>query len=477
MKPLLSYTHFYLVGIKGVAMTSLAQCLLDAGKTVTGSDVAEDFVTKPLLDGHGISVDIGFDHPIPDDVDCVIYTSAHKSYQNPQVQAAVNLGITVLTQAKAVAGLFNDKQGIAVCGVGGKSTTSAMLTWMLWKLGNNPSFSVGVGNIPGLNKTGAWSEESHYFVAEADEYVTDPSAPSRGEAITPRFSFLKPKITVCTNLRYDHPDVYTSFEHTLETYNTFFKQIKENGTLVVTEQVKEHITLEVQKKVNLLVVGTLSESQCYYQEQNFRSEEGLSSLPVTFTVQGKTEECIVKLQLPGLFNMVNALQAITVMTQLGFSAQEAANALSDFRSTKRRSEFIGEKNGVKFYDDYAHHPSELSSVIKAFKDWYPHSKLVVAFQPHTFSRTKALFTEFSQAFSAADEVVMIDIFASAREPYDSSITSTMLCEAINAQQPGLNATNYGTLQSLSEHLKTSLKEGDVCLTVGAGDIYHLHELL
>jgi UDP-N-acetylmuramate--alanine ligase len=216
---------------------------------------------------------------------------------------------------------------------------------------------------------------------------------------------------------------------------------------------------------------------CFYKAEDFKSEAGKSTLAVELTSNGSKTPITIELQLPGLFNMINALQAVTVVALLGFDAQRAADTLKNFKSTKRRSEFIGEKNGVKYYDDYAHHPSELMGVIKAFKEWYPQSKLVVAFQPHTFSRTKALFTEFSKAFGSADEVVMIDIFASAREPYDSTITSTMLCDAINTEKPSVTATNFGTLESLAKYLKGSLKPGDVCLTVGAGDIYHLHELL
>ncbi len=233
----LDYQHFYLVGIKGVAMTSLAQCLLDAGKTVSGSDVAEAFVTQHMLDRLNIKIDIGFEGEIPSDIDCVVYTAAHQSQQNPQVLQAQQKNIATFSHAEALASLFNQKKGIAVCGVGGKSTTAAMIAWIMEKTGQNPSFSVGVGNIPGLEKTGQWHADSQFFVAEADEYVVDPAAT---ETVA-RFSFLKPFITVCTNLRFDHPDVYHDFEQTKRTFGDFFSQIQDGGFLVANIEDQQSI--------------------------------------------------------------------------------------------------------------------------------------------------------------------------------------------------------------------------------------------
>jgi UDP-N-acetylmuramate--alanine ligase len=458
---MLNYTSFYLVGIKGVALTALAQCLLDAGKRVRGSDVAEDFVTKELLANRNLEIDIGFEIEIPSDVECVIYTAAHQGQFNPQVKQAQTKGLPTLSHAEALGELFNRKKGIAVCGVGGKSTTSAMIAWILEKTGHSPSFAIGVGNIPGLEKTGQWSADSEYFVAEADEYVTDPSAPSRGEAITPRFSFLKPYVTVCTNLKFDHPDVYRDFEHTKETYQTFFDQIKEGG--VVVTNAEDHLRSST-------TILTFGENGADFQLTNYQAKEGLTTGSLTFNNQSFDLE----LQIPGHFNLLNAVAAVAASQVIDIDLDEAVGALKTFRSTKRRSEFIGEKQGVKYYDDYAHHPNEVKSVIQAFKEWFPEQRLVVAFQSHTFSRTKALFNDFIEAFEQADEVVMIDIFASAREAFDESVTSDMLCQAIQDRYPQIQAQNVKTIEALAEYLQTKLKPGDVCLTVGAGDIYQVH---
>ena len=222
---ILDYQSFYLVGIKGVAMTALAQCLLDAGKVVKGCDVAEDFVTEKILSKLQIQIDAGFDHELPSNTDCVVFTAAHNGSSNAMVTKAQHLEIQTFTHAQALAELFNQKQGIAVAGVGGKSTTSAMIAWILEKTGQNPSFAIGVGNIPGLNKTGQWLSDSKVFVVEADEYATDPAAMATGSELVPRFAFYKPEITVCTNLKYDHPDVYRNFVHTQQVFADFFCQL------------------------------------------------------------------------------------------------------------------------------------------------------------------------------------------------------------------------------------------------------------
>ncbi len=479
---ILEYHSFYLVGIKGVAMTSLAQCLVDAGKQVKGSDVAEEFVTQKILRNLRIKIDTGFETVLPTDIDCVIYTAAHQAQANPQVQQAKEKSLPVVPHAEALASLFNQKKGIAICGVGGKSTTSAMLTWIVTKAaqaGKIPqqSFSVGVGNIPGIEKTGQWStdEKSEYFIAEADEYVTDPSAPSRGEKITPRFSFLQPFITVCTNLKYDHPDVYTSFEHTQSVYKEFFNQIQDGGALIVNADDQPLYTvaqeISTQKKLSFLSFGAAQ--QASLQLLKFSSEKGRTLSEITDHQQ--TYE--LTLQIPGQFNAMNALGAMTAARQMGIPLPDSIHYLADFRSTMRRSEFVGEKNGVLYYDDYAHHPDEVKNIIQAFKEWFPEQRVVVAFQSHTYTRTRSLLSEFVDAFAHADEVVMTDIFSSAREQKDPDMTSDVLCSKIQQKFPNLSAKNVKTNEALAEYCKTKLQPGDVLLTVGAGDIYKVHELI
>ena len=466
MIDILSFNNFYLVGIKGVAMTSMAQILIDANKNVTGSDVKEEFVTQEILDRLQVKIDLSFENSLPSDTDCVIYTAAHQALENPQVKQALNKKIPVVSQAEAVASLFNQQSGIAVCGVGGKSTVSAMISWVLNELEPNLSFSVGVGNIPGINKTGQWSPKAKYFVIEADEYVINPKI-KNDEKMIPRFSFLKPEITVCTNLKFDHPDVYKNFEHTKQIYNDFFTQIKPNGKLIINHHDLSYVDdLSIPK----LTFGENPQATLSLKSYHSQLGQTLSE----FSYQAQTYN--LKLQLPGKYNVINALAAILTLIQLDIDPQRAADSLLTFASTKRRFEFIGEKNQINYYDDYAHHPHEIKAAIAALKDWYPQQRKIIAFQSHTYSRTKKLFNDFVDSFSEADEVVMIDIFSSAREKTDPSISSDKLCDAIN-QKYHLPAQNLKNLANLAKYCQTELKPGDVLITLGAGDIYQVHDLI
>lgn len=461
--------HFFLVGIKGVAMTSLAQLLLDAGKSVSGSDLPESFVTQNLLETLDITLSDSFEADIPVGTECVVYTAAHQGKFNPQVQQALARGIEVYSQAEALSFFFNQKKGIAVCGVGGKSSVSAMITWILEKTGRHPSFSVGVGNIPGLNKTGQWLRDQDYFVAEADEYVTDPAAIQRGEPAIPRFAYLNPFVTVCTHLKFDHPDVYRDETHTLTTFNAFFDRIKPGGVLIVNEADRSKITMSDKQLVSF---GTNSAATMQYTFLESQSTEGVTLGVMTY----KGVDYPIQLRIPGEYNLENAAAAVLATTQIGIPVDQAIQALVSFQSTSRRFEKIGTWNGVTLYDDYAHHPSEIAAVLKALYNWYPTKKCVVAFQPHTYSRTKSLFNEFAAVLGQAKDLVLLNIFASARESYDESISSELLAEAITTQshQGVLVLDDY---HQLADYCRSNLSQGDVLMTLGAGDIYKVHQLL
>lgn len=469
MTDLLSLQNFHLVGIKGVAMASLAQLLLDAGKRVTGTDVEADFVTKTILDRLDISIGSDFEVSFPMETQAVVYTAAHGGPKNPMVLRAKSEGLKVVSQAEALAEFFNHKDGIAVCGVGGKSTTSAMISYIFEKV-SAQSFSVGVGDIVGLGKTGQWLEQSQYMVAEADEYVIDPSAPSRNEEIVPRFSFLKPKMTVCTNLGFDHPDVYRDFSHTKKVYQKFFEQIKPGGSLIINADNQD--LKELSSTVGTAVYSFGEAESATLRLIDFASSKGKTVSKLV--LHGKSYELV--LQVPGKFNVMNAMAAVLATNLAGVSVEASIEALLEFASTKRRFEVIGQKNQVMYFDDYAHHPDEIKAVIGALNEWYPHEQKIVAFQSHTFSRTKELFGEFVDAFDAASKVVMIDIFPSAREQFDPTITSDLLCEAINQKSGFEKATNLHTVANLAEYFK-KLPGNSVVLTVGAGDIYEVHDLV
>lgn len=462
-------------------MTSIANCLLDAGKKIRGSDLAEDFVTKKniarMQAENNLVVD-PLDNPLPEDIDCVIYTAAHHGIDQAQVQAALTKGLPVLSQAEALAQLFNQKLGLAVCGVGGKSTASAMMTWILNKIQPQElSYSVGVGEIIGLTKTGQWQEAGRYFVAEADEYVIDPNAKIKGEALVPRFSFLQPHLTVCNNLKFDHPDVYADFDHTKETFIKFFLEIKSNGYLLINADDEElsKLTRTVREKRSDLQIQSFGESAA----SNFKlSNFVLNAKQNTCQLEFGGESCQISLTVPGQFNLHNAAAAIAACRMIGISLTDSAKALESFQSTSRRFQLVKDVAGKKYFDDYAHHPSEIKAVIKALQDNYPKQKRLIAFQPHTYSRTKQLLNEFVEAFgeslTADDQLVLLDIFPSAREAVDPSVSSDLLLAEMQKTYPQINTRNIHSINGLAAYLQEA--DYQVAITLGAGDIYQVYDL-
>lgn len=481
MIDLLKYNNFYLIGIKGVAMTSLAQCLLDAGKQVAGCDVSDTFVTQPILDTLHIEIDDGFEVELPSETECVIYTAAHQGPSNPAVINAQAKELPVVSQAEAIGSLFNQQFGIAVCGVGGKSTTSAMLTWVLSKVWDQPlSFSVGVGDIPGLARTGQWHPTAGAFVVEADDYVVDPLAPQKGEEITPRFSFLEPKVIICTNLQFDHPDVYLDFEHTKKVFKTFFEKLPSNeGVLIINGddqplwELAHQVTAE--KNIQLISYGFNSRNTWRVTNQTILNQ----TLEAELQSEQLDTPVKIMLKIPGLHNLMNGLATVVAAHTLGIEPARATTSLQDFRSTKRRFEVIGNKKGVMYFDDYAHHPHEVKAALEAIYSWCEGKRVVVAFQSHTYSRTKELFNEFVQAFepAATREVILIDIFASAREQYDPSVTADGLTLALKNEYPEMKVINLHSIENLAQYCQEQLQPGDVFLTLGAGDIYLVHDIL
>ncbi|MCA9370161.1 UDP-N-acetylmuramate--L-alanine ligase [Candidatus Woesebacteria bacterium] len=467
----LEWDRFFLVGVKGVAMTALAACLIDMGKTVRGGDTAEDFITKDQLEELGITA-TSLDTPLPENTQCVIYTAAHNGPDNPLVREAQAKNTPTLSHAEALGLLFNQKKGIAVCGVGGKSTVSAMIAWILEHTARHPSYAVGVGSIPGLSRTGAWNQASEYFVAEADEYVTDPAAVTKGEQVTPRFSYLKPYLTVCTNLAFDHPDVYQDFNHTKEVFAQFFSHIKPGGILVYNADDRPHLPETLPAKG--ISFGTKkSGADVIYALDPDSTRAGTTAYAITH--QGATHTST--LALPGLHNVANAASALAATTHLGIALPEAMQALTAFRSTKRRFEYIRERDGVTYYDDYAHHPDEITATLTALGQWYPDQKKIVVFQPHTYSRTKELFDDFVDALAKIERLILLEVFASAREERDDSVSSQLLAEAVKQKNPAADIAVVTTLDELAKTLNSTLRPGDACLTMGAGDVYKVYDIL
>lgn len=472
---ILTAKHAHLVGIKGVAMASLAQCLDDIGIRVSGSDVDQDFVTAQILATRNFQIESGFErNHISPDCDLVVYTGAHGGSTNIEVLEAKKRGIPVLSHAEALGALMEGKKAISVCGTGGKSTTSAMIAWILHDAGFHPSFSVGVGNMPNLSATGRYEQyysennedisNAGWFVAEADEYAVDPTSDHR-----PRFIYQHPNIIVVPNLSYDHPDIYPSFDQMQKVFVDFFSQ--KDSFLVVNGDNDFLSSPAIFKIGPHMSAGFLDRNMCCIQDYQVHEKVQMANLVCALPHESK-KTFHLSLCIPGKHNMHNAALAFLASIRAGVHPQKAIDALSRFRGTMRRFEQKKDIFGCPAYDDYAHTPDEITATLSALKVWEKGKKIVCIFQPHTFSRTKALYSGFVKALAAADEVFLLDIFASARESFDASVSSKQLALDI-----GKTATYASSLQDVQGSIQKNRHSDVVYITMGAGDVYILHDMI
>ncbi len=456
-----SIKNIHFTGIKGVGLTALALCTQDLGLTVSGSDMGDEFVTDEILKKRSINWQVGFSPShVPPATSLLIYTAAHNGPNNPEVIAAKQQNLPTLSYGEALGLFMSDKIGISLCGVGGKSTTSAMIATILEHANLNPSYAVGVGNIPCLGTPGKYHRHGKYFIAEADEYVAAP-----GFDNTPKFLYQTPQIIGVTTIRYDHPDVYPDFAATTLAYAKFFRKLPQDGLLVAFADDKDTMDIVNKSSRKVVTYGTHPQADVRLQSYHTTAGKSLSS----FSYHGINHELV--LHVPGKFNAINALCAFTIATELGVDPRTATEGLKTFTGTMRRFEVIGTtKTGVTVVDDYAHHPDEIQATLLAAKEWYPQKRIIAIFQPHTFSRTKALFDGFAQSFIASDEAIILPIYASARESFDPTVSSQDL---VNAAQKHGQVSYQENTANLLQYLKSTVSSGTVIITLGAGDIFLL----
>ena len=458
----LKRVHF--TGIKGVGMTSLALCLDDMGIKVGGSDTAELFVTDEILKGRGIVWKEGFSGknlvPKPD---LVITTGAHGGLSNPEAVFSRGEGIPTITHAEALAKVAEGKDTIAVCGVGGKSTTSSMIAVMLDAAGVKPSFAIGVGNIFPIGTPGKYIKDGKHFICEADEFAVSP-----GINNAPRFSFLKPKIVVVTNIELDHPDIYPSIEETKKTFREFFEKVPGDGLLVAC--LDNPNVAETIRRLNVPIATYGISPDADWKIADIKHEAG--KIRFSLTNSSKTVKDI-SIRVPGDYNVLNTAAAYVVGNFLGLTDVVLKKGLWEYSGCRRRFEVVGDVRGVKIVDDYAHHPKEIKAVLAAARKWYPGRRIVTVFQPHTYSRTKALFADFASSFEDADVAAFMDIYSSAREEKDESVNSERLAQETKKYKK--ESYYIGGHKQAVSWLKKNLKKGDVLLTLGAGDIFYIHQ--
>jgi UDP-N-acetylmuramate--alanine ligase len=460
--------NIHFVGIKGVGMTPLAVIAKEAGFKVSGCDLGNEFITDSLLSKAGIEPLIGFSEDHLQNSDLLITTGAHGGFENIEVIKAKSLGIPVWTQGEAV-GKFIDGElfkksfeGISVAGSHGKTTTSAMIATILKENKQDPAFLIGTGDIPSLGSSGHFGK-GKYFVAEADEYATEPKHDH-----TPKFLWQHPQIGVITNIDFDHPDLYSSMTELNEAFLNFAKNIKPSGILVACADDLETAKILKLYSAKVITYGFSESADFSIQRVSVSPEKTFFWVHAKNTQLGE-----FSLNIAGEHNALNALAAIIVCLELGLSLENIKKGLLAFKGTKRRSEFIGKlTSGALMYDDYAHHPTEIKSTLASFKKMYPNKKIVCIFQPHTYSRTKSLFEQFITSFTSANELILTDIFPSLREIADDTVSSKILAESFSKIQK--DVLYLSKLEDVIKYLEQkSFNDSYIIITMGAGDVYKI----
>lgn len=443
--------HVHFVGIGGAGMSGIAQVLLEMGCKVSGSDLKESRNTERLK-GYGAEIKVGHRAENIGDADVVVISSAIPA-KNPEVKFAQEEEIPILLRAEMLARLCDGKKNIAVAGTHGKTTTTSMIACMIDMSGLDPTYLIGgeLNDIGGNAKYG----KGEYLIAEADE--SDSS-----------FLYLNPHIIVLTNIEADHLDHYDSLDQIEEVFQQFIGRVPNDGSIVACGDYP-NIKKLIGKLDKRFVTYGLSENNDYCVK-NMTFPSLSSSFDVFF--KGK-RLAKVSLSVPGVHNVYNALAAFALGVSLDLPIKQIIEGLKSFSGVQRRFQLVGEVSDVTVVDDYAHHPTELKATLEAAKRG-PWKRIVCIFQPHRFSRTKFLGNDFRDAFESADVAIVTDIYAAGEEPVPG-ITGKILVEAILQNNPRKSVIYLPKKNDILDFLSTKLRQGDLVLTAGAGDIWTIGE--
>ncbi|MSQ14967.1 MAG: UDP-N-acetylmuramate--L-alanine ligase [Dehalococcoidia bacterium] len=445
--------HF--VGIGGIGMSGIARVLHDQGYVISGSDQQLSHITDDLQ-RLGATIKQGHHPDNVGDAQILVISSAVPS-DNPEVMEAQRRGLRIVKRAEALGWLFNERKGIAIAGTHGKTTTTAMVALILREAGLDPFVLVG-GEVPEMDSN-AVSGSGAYIVAEADEY--DGS-----------FLKLAPYIAAVTNIDDDHLDYYKTLDNIIGAFGSFLAAVPEGGYIVFCgdDPVLSNLVFEMKYRDtrNVISYGYSAGLDCRavdltlghtggYDFEVLRGEQSLGRFSTT---------------VPGTHNVLNALAALAVGNICDVPMEVSKSVLKRFEGVKRRFETKGVVGGVTIVDDYAHHPAEVEATLKAARTRYGDRRIVCLFQPHTYSRTKLLGSGYAEVFSCANEVLVTDIYA-AREENTWGASVDELCGHIRHEK----VTAIGSVQAAEKYLGEHLTDGDVLITMGAGNVYQVGEAL
>ena len=443
--------HAHFIGIGGISMSGLAEILKNAGFTVSGSDMKESDTTK-ILEEQGIKVYIGqVASNITDDIDFVIYTAAiHED--NEEFMAAKEKGLPMLTRAAFLGQVMdNYKYSVAVAGTHGKTTTTSMMAHIMLEAETDPTVSIGgmLDVIGGNIRVGS----SDYFVTEACEYTNS-------------YHEFRPYASIILNIDNDHLDFFKNIENIAASFATFATKTVDGGALILNGDMRfrdQVIDAVKDKNIKVFTFGK-DESNDFRAENITLNELGQPTYELYINGESKGN---VSLAVTGEHNAVNSLAAIAASLYIGIDLDDIIEGLKKCHSAERRFEYKGmTESGAYIYDDYAHHPTEIAASMRV-ANAVKKRELWVAFQPHTYSRTKAHLKDFAKSLSTADHVVLADIYA-AREIDDGSVSSKDLENEL--RNLGTDATYLGDFETIENYLKNKLNNNDMLITMGAGNI-------
>ena len=452
--------HIHFIGIGGISMSGLAEILLEEHFKVSGSDANESELTKKLeQSGAAIYYGQSADHIKPE-TGLVVYTAAiHED--NPEYQEAKARQLPMLSRAELLGQIMhNYTQSVAVAGTHGKTTTTSMITQILLAADCDPTISIG-GILPSINGN-IRIGHSDYFVTEACEYTN---------------SFLQfyPKYSLILNIEEDHLDFFRNLDDIRHSFRLFAQNTAPDGTIIANGEIDNLENLLEGLTPDVITYG-FEPSCSFYPEDITYQETGFAHFRIMYHANHSPQAqilCEVSLNVPGQHNISNALAAAALAVQLHIPPETIAEGLHAFYGTDRRFQIKGQRDGVTIIDDYAHHPTEITATLSAAAN-YPHKRIICVFQPHTYSRTKAFLEAFAKALSAADLVVLADIYA-ARETDNLGISSKDLLTRL--QNLGTESYYFPSFEEIEKFLLKKIMNGDLLITMGAGDILKVGEKL
>lgn len=446
--------HVHFIGIGGISMSGLAEILFEEHFTISGSDAKESDLTRHLSQ-MGMQIFYGQSASnIIEGIDLIVYTAAiHED--NPEFACAREKGIPMLSRAELLGQIMDNYQNsIAVSGTHGKTTTTSMISQILLEAKKDPTITVGgiLKAIDGNLRVG----KSDVFISEACEYTNS-------------FLNFRPKYSIILNIEAEHLDFFKDIQDIRHSFHLFAKNTKKDGAIIINGEIDHYE--EIVSDIPAAVITYGLTDACDYYPADISFDEKACA---TFTAMHHGETIMkVSLNVPGMHNVSNALAAIALGLDLKLSKDSILAGLAAFGGADRRFQYKGTVDGVTIVDDYAHHPTEIRATLTAAQK-YPHERLVLVFQPHTYSRTKAFLDDFAEVLSMADIIVLADIYA-AREKNTFGISSKDILAKL--KEKGKECYYFPSFSEIENFLLKNCMNGDLLITMGAGDIVNVGEYL